>query len=745
MVSLSPNFAVLASFSALAATVLAPVNGVAIPSKPYRSQADRQSGEAAKFDKHRSGGSTSAQSTPSGGAAAAGNGLPLPFPIPLSGLGRRLEYNADGQPVFKRWDPLDPLLEIGNLYIGDNPDYAPTAQSEAFAATSVNERVHSTSERVHTEHHPAKEGVDMIVTGSNEHIHVTNRSPEPPRRHRGSRIIVSGDNNGVRLNAKRAPHHHRGSYRNHHYHWRRDTNGSSQPLEKRLSDHEKCELGGFDGVPGIIDIVSTVAGSDVGQRVASLVLSSALNGTNSLEPFVLNASGTNKTQVYLVVLDDEGDSSPSTFKPNGRTSSSIPANSTAPSGSTSPDNSAAPAAQSLDASASVSLGPSASASIFSDNSTTPMNSTSQLKKVAIQLSMFDPVEAALKLFCATFDPQPSAPSPLTVESCTDGVIEANHKSQVFSYNPLNGIIQPMWYAGEDGSADQQSADTTPDGTNSTSTSPPPVSESAANADGTDASADVGAAVARLSSLDRELVGDASGVRNFAARGTYDAQNVTLVFSPSVPILPLSDAPTEAQAFEPSASPSSSNVPTATFVSSSAISTDSASLTSLVAPSSASASGLTSSSDAMISATLSPAAIGPSIAADASSSSSAASTTATSASSGVLSSALVTGSASAMSSTSSSVSSIPTSSAHGLGVEVYDPSAEALSTGAASSASMDSSSFPTDSSLVSATLSSSGSVAASATATVSSSSVPPSMTPASTEPYEWRFRETSRKD
>lgn len=91
MVALSPNFAVLASFAVLAATLLSPVNGVAIPSSPYRSQSDRQSGEAAKFDKHHSGSASSAQSQNAATEpeqASAGGGLPLPIPLPS--LGRRV-------------------------------------------------------------------------------------------------------------------------------------------------------------------------------------------------------------------------------------------------------------------------------------------------------------------------------------------------------------------------------------------------------------------------------------------------------------------------------------------------------------------------------------------------------------------------------------------------------------------------------------------------------------------------------
>ncbi|KAI0684200.1 hypothetical protein BC835DRAFT_1422461 [Cytidiella melzeri] len=808
MVVFAPNFAVLASLAALSAILVAPANGVAIPNSPQRAQSssDHQANEADKFDKHHAD-SASSQST-SSQSPESGSGLPLPIPLP--GLSRRREPDSV---VEKRYDPLDPLLQLGGIYIGDHPRPNADAQAESFLEKSQNSRVRvaSSSEHAHTTHHPpGEEVIHMVVTGSDEHIrigrsaathhhsdhhdgHTTHEKRQPHSHGHGSHshehVIVSGDNDDVHVhdNDKREPrhHHHHSAHRHSNYHWRRDATGSSSlplvdptgtilvPLERRITSdyhvnhHKKRSLGGFDGVPGVIDIMSNVAGSSIGQRVASLMLASAVNGTNSTDPFVLNASGTNQTQMYLIVLPDDQD----TFDPSGPSSSpSAPTNATSLDGST-------PIAQSVDASASVSLG----ASVSSMNSTLPSNSTAPFKKVALQIPVFDPDEAILKAFCATFDPQPSAPSPLTVESCNEGVLREDHKSQVFSYDPTTGVIQPMWFNGEDdgaGDDDNGEADGNED-SNSGSAATSPTVASAANvaSGGADASADVGAAVARLHSLNRELIGDAAGARNFAAvkpqsfaADSYNAQNVTLKFTPAAPVLLPADAQAEQQEVDSSVASSSSGVPTtsSTFSSTTATASGSGSVSGTTS-SSAGSSAISTSSTSIESMTqsvaFSPAAASElATSTDSSSTSSMTSTSVVStmqsvAFSPAAASAMPSGSSSNVASTSSSLSAsasisasgmmssrssssgsaaAPTSTAsdHGLGVEVFDPSAAAS---AAQTDSTSSSTISQASSTLSATLS------ASSAASASSGSAAATMTPVSTSPYEWMFRETTRKD
>ncbi|KAG8892615.1 hypothetical protein FRB99_002583 [Tulasnella sp. 403] len=128
-----------------------------------------------------------------------------------------------------------------------------------------------------------------------------------------------------------ARHHH---HHHHDHHHRRD----SSPL----------------GVEGVIDIISGVIGSLVGEKLASLMLSSDPETMNS---FVLNASNSNATHVFLV-----------------------PANSTA--------------------------------ATTSDDGTIP---------VALRVPVYSPDQAEMVAYCVTYDPNPPSPSPLTAVPCTDEI------------------------------------------------------------------------------------------------------------------------------------------------------------------------------------------------------------------------------------------------------------------------------------------------------------------------------------
>ncbi|EAU90633.1 hypothetical protein CC1G_09873 [Coprinopsis cinerea okayama7 len=59
-------------------------------------------------------------------------------------------------------------------------------------------------------------------------------------------------------------------------------------------------------------------------------------------------------------------------------------------------------------------------------------------------------------YCATYDPNPPQPEPLTMELCitlkdSTGDSAGAHKSQTFSYNKDSGVIRPMWFV--DGMSD----------------------------------------------------------------------------------------------------------------------------------------------------------------------------------------------------------------------------------------------------------------------------------------------------
>ena len=174
--------------------------------------------------------------------------------------------------------------------------------------------------------------------------------------------------------------------------------------------------------------------------------------------------------------------------------------------------------------------------------------------VALKVPVFNPDSASMEGYCATYDPQPPAPAPLSAEPCFYDEPTGPHKSQVFAYTPSTSAIRPMWFNGEgndDSLGDPSSNSTgqpdatvdpeTPLGSNATSvtkvgdfgnsTAPPPSIAALGNSTG----------------IEEGLTGSGSGndstiptPEDFAAK----AQNVTLIFTPATPIIPSSTKPTE---------------------------------------------------------------------------------------------------------------------------------------------------------------------------------------------------------
>jgi hypothetical protein len=68
--------------------------------------------------------------------------------------------------------------------------------------------------------------------------------------------------------------------------------------------------------------------------------------------------------------------------------------------------------------------------------------------VALKVPVFNPDSASMEGYCATYDPQPPAPAPLSAEPCFYDEPTGPHKSQVFAYTPSTSVIRPMWFSGE---------------------------------------------------------------------------------------------------------------------------------------------------------------------------------------------------------------------------------------------------------------------------------------------------------
>ncbi|KAK8844017.1 hypothetical protein IAR55_006810 [Kwoniella newhampshirensis] len=168
-----------------------------------------------------------------------------------------------------------------------------------------------------------------------------------------------------------------------------------------VNNHKRqVGMNGMGGAPGYIDVTSPVFNSTTAQRIASLVLSTS-NGTDANSTFVLNASNNIRTQVYLVPVN--------------------PSSSTA----------GAP---------TMSAASSSNSSTMASPSSTPL-------QVNLKLPIFVASSASVEPYCATFDPSPESPAPLTVMPCTNDT--STHESQVFLYNPDTGMIHPDWQPSAD--------------------------------------------------------------------------------------------------------------------------------------------------------------------------------------------------------------------------------------------------------------------------------------------------------
>jgi hypothetical protein len=74
--------------------------------------------------------------------------------------------------------------------------------------------------------------------------------------------------------------------------------------------------------------------------------------------------------------------------------------------------------------------------------------------VTLLLDMFDAASVSLVPYCATFDPSPPAPAPLTAKECTDNPVGEN-QSQLFAFDRTTGVVRPMWFTGQDDGTDAE--------------------------------------------------------------------------------------------------------------------------------------------------------------------------------------------------------------------------------------------------------------------------------------------------
>ena len=296
--------------------------------------------------------------------------------------------------------------------------------------------------------------------------------------------------------------------------------------------------------------------------------------------------------------------------------------------------------------------------------------------VTLLVEMFDSASASIVPYCATFDPDPPRPAPLTAEECTDDPV-SERQSQLFAFNRATGVVRPMWFKtqgdrtdlenngcaggddreGTENSLQQSVADSEVTGDSGASTP---------NADQADQS--LASSLAALAADSSEMAPSDSFSSN-----TSDAQNVNLVFVAMDPVVTGTPDDTSAAVSSVPATvtgaESSTNAFTATVTSTPVMTT--ASSTARVSVSSL---GSVSASSSISSAV-------------------------TSASSSAVASS---GSPTPMPSSTELVSGVHSASSMVLGVQVVPE--------------------PADN-----------------TASVTSASATPTMTPVNTQPYEWMFK------
>jgi len=227
--------------------------------------------------------------------------------------------------------------------------------------------------------------------------------------------------------------------------------------------------------------------SEDGQRIASLVLvpSDSTMAEFGNSTFILNASESNHTQLYLVAL-----------------------------------NTTDPGVQGEDI------------------------------PVALKVPVFNPDSASMEGYCATYNPQPPAPAPLSAEPCFYDEPTGPHKSQVFAYTPSTSVIRPMWFSGEN-DEENTLGDPSSNSTVQPDATVDPETPLSGNVTSITKVGDFGNSTAPPSSI--AALDNSTGIEEGLSSGNDSmipsaedlaakALNVTLIFTPATPIIPSSSRP-----------------------------------------------------------------------------------------------------------------------------------------------------------------------------------------------------------
>jgi len=159
--------------------------------------------------------------------------------------------------------------------------------------------------------------------------------------------------------------------------------------------------------------------------------------------------------------------------------------------------------------------------------------------VTLLVEMFDAASASIVPYCATFDPDPPRPAPLTAEECTDDPV-SERQSQLFAFNRATGVVRPMWFKTQGDRTDlENNGCAGGDDREGTKNS---LQQSVADSEVT---GDSGASTPNADQADQSLASNlavlAAGSSEMApsdsfSGNTSDAQNVNLVFVAMDPVV-----------------------------------------------------------------------------------------------------------------------------------------------------------------------------------------------------------------
>lgn len=97
--------------------------------------------------------------------------------------------------VSDTWDPLDPVIGIGNTQIGDGRDGSYSDDHYLLGDGSFLKREPSP-------HHHHVDHDKIVMTGDNDHVHMHGKREPHHHHHHGDKIVMTGDNDDVHIHER---------------------------------------------------------------------------------------------------------------------------------------------------------------------------------------------------------------------------------------------------------------------------------------------------------------------------------------------------------------------------------------------------------------------------------------------------------------------------------------------------------------------------------------------------------------